>query len=67
MNRQNFKQLTIAALAIFAFVFGVCINPADDSPTFFADFLKVKLIAGIAVLLIVLIERYGILNNYSSK
>ena len=66
MTRPNLKKMTIGALVMVAFVFGICINPADDSQTFFADFFKVKAIAGIAVLVILLINRYWNTNNNSS-
>ena len=57
MTKQNLKQISNGILAIVAFLFGICINPTDDSPTFFEDFFKVKLIAAAAMLLLAFINR----------
>ena len=57
MTQRKIKEFANGLLVIVAVEFGIFVNQADDSTSFYTDFLEVKSIALIAVLLLVYINR----------
>ena len=67
MNSQERKDLVMAVLGITAFIFGIWINPSDDSATWFADLVLVKSIGIGAFIAAALVSQYRISDHASEK
>lgn len=65
MKAMTIKEGAIVTLVLIAFLFILCINPADDSQTWFHDLLITKFIGVSAVLLAVCLHKYWKIENPS--
>ena len=66
MNTRKLKKFTVGVLVAVAFLFIICINPSDDSQTFFKDLLVSKSIGVIAIFFAAYLEKYWNTENTSS-
>lgn len=58
MRTRDLKTLTILVLGIIAFTMIIVLQPSDDSPTWFKDFIETKLIGFMAVVAAAVIHRH---------